>query len=481
MSILGLFRTKKTSFIVLLLVLTLPFQNCGGGFHMLSQDQLTQESGFSDGTVDNQAPVVSILTPLRDARINLDGQLSGTCEATLPLTYSFNDAPEAQTLTCPNSSTFMIDLPDTLADGPHIFTVSQLDRSGNFSSVEVPFTLDTVAPMIRLTSPMNTQSAEVSTSVNVSGSCEAGLEVEISGSALAAPLKSVCVNSVFQTPAVLRSVAGPGIISVSQTDLASNSQSFDVSITLTASTLPVPSIAITSPPANQLTNNRTLTLSGTCESGLTVSLSGAGLSSPSQANCDNGTFSVSIQLSASDGLKNVMASQTNTQNRVGQSSRSFQLDMTAPALAIVTPAAGFQSPDKISIGGNCETGLLVMLSGSGLAMPSSVNCNSGMFAATVDLSAGTGIKAVQVTQTDAAGNASTAQRNFERTAAVVYDGYALYATNCSACHSAITRSEVAGSSSTQISRALSNIGAMRAIKLTQPEIDAISFALNNPK
>lgn len=480
MSSLFLNRFKKTLLAGVWLILILFFQNCGGGFEVSSEAQLSAGSGFVDPDDDKQPPAISILTPRKDSYVNLSGKLSGTCEAMLPLTYNFNDSAQGQIIPC-NNNAFALDLPKSLVDGLNKVWISQTDKAGNKSLSEIQFTLDTKAPLTEIKAPINAQVLDTSASLDISGTCESSLTVGISGTALAAPLSAPCLNSQFKVSGVTRGSAGAGTIISIQTDLALNKRTHEVTLSLKASTVPVPLIAITDPAANSYTKNRSITVKGTCETGLQVQFSGTGISSSSQTSCTAGAFSAAIQLSTPDGLKNVVASQTNSGNKTGQATRSFQLDTTAPALAIVSPAAGYRAETSLMIGGNCESGITVNFSGAGIASAKSTTCSAGMYSVSLDFSAGLGVKLIKASQIDVAGNESIVERSFERIAPIVYDGYALYAAECSACHLALTSTTKAGRTAAQISGAIASISVMRSISLVSGEINAIAFALSNPK
>jgi alpha-tubulin suppressor-like RCC1 family protein len=92
---------------------------------------------------------------------------------------------------------------------------------------------------------------------------------------------------------------------------------------------------------------------------------------------------------------------------------TFTVDQTSPALSIVSPAASTPAITGVFINGACENGLTVNLSGD-LAGPATTVCSSGSFNVAITFTAGEGTKDIVVSQTDAAGNTSSVNRDFIR-------------------------------------------------------------------
>lgn len=81
-----------------------------------------------------------------------------------------------------------------------------------------------------------------------------------------------------------------------------------------------------------------------------------------------------------------------------------------------------------------------------------------------------------VSAVDGAGNESARSAGKAATTRTI-DGVKLYADNCASCHDGITKSNKAGAAAADISYALANIGAMKAIVLDSQQVAAISKAL----
>lgn len=170
-------------------------------------------------------------------------------------------------------------------------------------------------------------------------------------------------------------------------------------------------------PAENAPSADGLTLIGSCDPSFVVDLSGEGLLSPATTTCDNGTFTVIITFTSGDGRKNIIASQTDGSDTTASDSRIFMRDSTAPAVAITGPGVNASIAATFTLVGSCESGLPVNISGAGISAPTTATCTGGNFSSTVAASANDGTKNFVVTQTDAAGNVGSANRNFARNSA----------------------------------------------------------------
>ncbi len=232
--------------------------------------------------------------------------------------------------------------------------------------------------------------------------------------------------------------------------------------------------SITDPVAGTVAKNG-ITINGTCETGLAINISGAGVAAASSTSCGAGVFTTLINFSSGDGNKVVQISQTDTAGNVATASRTFVRDTIAPVIAITQPAAGTAGETGLTILGTCEGTYNVVASGSGVASSISVACSGGQYSLNVVFTGGTGAKTVQVSQTDVAGNTGIVSRDYARTSAP--DGALLYAQNCAACHGQLSASNK-GRSPYQIVSAMNSLAEMSALRtLNDAQISAISSAL----
>lgn len=508
---------------------------------------------------DTVAPAVSLIQPASGLAVGGSVSVQGLCEAGLPVRVQ-----EGSSVSMQNCVAGALSYSHNLssADGSVNLILSQTDAAGNTASITLALIKDTIAPAVTIVQPA--AGATVTGSAVVSGACESGTDVEVTGAGVSAPVSVPCTGNAYSTAAVFTAGAGAKVIQVNQRDAAGNIGSASRSVTRQADL--APAVAITQPAANTYFQN-TLTVSGTCQSGLPVVFSGTGWMSPANTTCTSGTFSAVITFTAGDGSKNLIVSQTSSAGLTGSASRTFVRDTTAPALTIASPAANSAYKSTVTLMGACEAGLNVQIAGSGVAAASSATCTSGAYSASVTLSngdgsktvqlsqtdaagnattvsrafvkdtvapviainqpaadtvgatgltisgtcegtlnisatgsglassmskacaggtfsmdiifsAGDGTKAVQVSQTDAAGNTGSSSRNFKRETVVILDGVALYTQNCASCHGPIATSSKIGRNLSQVNNAIANVSSMAGLSfLTTAQRQAIVDAL----
>lgn len=356
---------------------------------------------------DATPPLVSINSPAANASSTLGLSINGSCESGFNVTIGGTGVSAPSTVAC-TASSFSSNISFSGTDGAKNITVTQTDGAGNIGTNNRSFIKDTVNPVITITAPAANTTWQ--NSVNLTGTCETGINVNVSGTGAVPAANIPCNAGSFSVAANFSAGDGIKSLTVSQTDLAGNIGSANQNY-IRDSQPPV--LVFTSPAAGTNLLSST-TVVGTCEAGLPVSLSGAGVSAPTSTTCTGGTFTANITFSANDGNKVVTASQTDAVGNVGTISRTFVRDTTLPVVTFGNPAAGTAAQNGLVTTGTCETGLQVSLSGSGLSTPVNAICNSGSYSAVIAFSNGDGIKSVNISQTDLAGNIGTASRNFLR-------------------------------------------------------------------
>lgn len=481
--------------------------------------------------VDTTAPVLTFASPAADTA-GVDGlTITGTCETGLPVSISGTGVSATSSATC-SSSTFSKDILFSSGDGSKTVTISQTDAAGNLGSISQNFVRDTSAPtpfsILGIRNGIGSDSTNdgfltgslypkvmwtASTGVN-------NFDVSIysaDGATVVCPKVNAGTNTEydFSTCALVNNTSYKAKV------LAKNALGTITNATNTMYPFTVdisaPIITFSSPDQNTAGVNG-LTITGTCESGLQINISGSGVNGPTTATCSAGSFSAPILFSSGDGTKVVTLDQTDAAGNVGTDTRSFVRDTTAPgpfnitgvtntvgtdstldafltktllpkinwgsattaatyditiyedngttvkcatensavqflgfgsctlsdntyykvavvaknALGTATPATNspyqfyvdntlptiaFTSPAATTTGGSgltitgtCESGLTVNISGDVAA--TSVMCSSSAFSKVIVFTAGSGSKSVTIAQTDAAGNSGYSTRNF---------------------------------------------------------------------
>ena len=383
---------------------TVPF-SAGDGPKLVrvTQTDAAGNSNFDERTFqrDSTAPLVQILMPAANSVHNAAFTISGSCETGLPVSLTGGLVAPVSVSCVANAFSASIQL--SAPDGLKTVSASQTDGVGLVGTDSRAFLRDTTGPTVIITAP-----APLSTHqsvVNVQGSCENGYPVVLSGDVVA-NVSATCATSAFSGIVTLSAGDGTKNLVATQTDASGNVGTDNRDVIKDTS---APVVTILMPAANTATAS-SLNLSGQCENGLAVLLGGTGLTAPSSATCSGGTWSATVALASPDGVKNVVASQTDGVGNIGTDNRNFYLDTTAPVVSFTTPAAGSTVLASITVTGGCETGLTVSLTGAGLASDTSTACTANQFNQMVNLSAGDGSKNIVATQVDAVGNIGTANR-----------------------------------------------------------------------
>lgn len=385
-------------------------QNDGSKNVMVFQsDSLGNSKADSRNFVkDTQAPSVGIMNVANNAIFSSSIQISGTCETGLPVSISISTIN--QNANC-NQGMYLSTLNiSSLSDGSLTLTISQTDKVNLVGSQTRNVVKDTVAPVVAISLPAN--NASVTSPMQLSGTCETGVDVVISGSGVASPLTLACTNSSFSSVMNLVSGTGSRVVTVTQTDVAGNVGTATRTYQATAPTTPPLATSITAPAANTVAKNG-VTLQGACENGVAIVISGAGVAAQTNATCSSGSYSAAITFSSGDGAKVIQVQQTDNTGRAGLDTRSFVRDATPPVLTLSSPEANAEFQATALLVGSCETGRSISITG-GVTTTTTISCVNGSFSTSINFSTGDGQKAITLTSTDAVSNTTTISRNFVR-------------------------------------------------------------------
>lgn len=281
--------------------------------------------------------------------------------------------------------------------------------NGNLASNTLTFTYDMTPPTLSITSPIASAFVK-STLVNFTGSCESSLPIVISGADVVSPTGTTCTSSTYNALVTVASGDGTKSIDISQTDPAGNTVSLTRSINL--DTL-APSLTFTSTAIqNQTTKTNTVTFSGACEAGLPVVVAG-GVDNTS-TSCISGTWSYTTSNQASDALRSYTFTQSDSAGNETGITGTWLRDVVAPNLTFTAPTTNSSAQTGVTIVGACETGISVVISGTGVLSSITIPCSIGSYSQLVYFSASDGAKSINVTQTDLAGNVTSLNRSFIR-------------------------------------------------------------------
>lgn len=212
------------------------------------------------------------------------------------------------------------DILDILSDGSHTIEVRATDAGGNVGFQIVSLTIDTISPVLSV-STLPDQSSTKNKILNVAGTVQdANLaEVMINGQPVS------LTDGTFSTAVSLN--VGANVITVLALDLAGNLRT-DTRTVFYDNTGPV--IAVIHPVDGSYTTNAQVTVTGTVDTGATVTVNGV------SASVINDTFSALVDLIQGVNTINIIAFDMYGNN--SSQKRTITYDDIKPQLAITRPS-----------------------------------------------------------------------------------------------------------------------------------------------
>lgn len=343
-------------------------------------------------------PPVKLASPLDSSVYNVGSQVlvAGTCAYGLPVSISGSAITMNKIATCSNSGTFF-EIMEIIGSEKNkaSITASQVNSLGevgiDLANLDiVKDSGDSTPPNITITSPANNSSHNVSSIINVGGTCEGSFPVTVMGTAISGFHEVLCNAGAYSIPVPSSNIASNSLsILVQQADLAGNMKVVSRTVRLTVpqdSTPPSVQIAF---PTDGITVNRgsALVVMGYCEEGLNVTLTGTALESSASVVCEpSGTFSKVLNVSSTAAVgRTIIATQRDAANNSGQSTVTLNVgsspNTTAPNVSITNPSesSSHQSSTVVSINGSCQSGRTVYVTGSALTDSVTAQCNGGSY------------------------------------------------------------------------------------------------------
>ena len=395
-------------------------------------------SGQSGLTVSSQSPSLStptqpgppVITQPSGSGATTNGSsftVSGTCDNNMQVVIG--GSVTAQDVSAPSSGSNIANCVAGAfsfsfgknADGQYLVSVLQRDPQSQLDSntTDVTWIRDTLAPAPpSVTQPGQTPFYDSSSSLTITGTCEAGGQVYLTG---ADTMTVPCNNGQFSL-ASSKSTDGTYSYTVGQSDAVGN-QSTTVGVQWVKSAAVMVPPTVTSPGASpSFSKTRNLTIYGGCTTNASVALGGAvsaaEVTNPAQSltrTCVAGAYSFSISKSL-DGTYDLQVAQTdpNTSAASAPVSLSWVVDNLPPAAPlIVTPAGGSltSGDSSLAVLVQCELGSTINWSGTSTATWSGPTSGSGPCSANGDFAVSVSQSTdadytVTLTQTDRAGNQS---------------------------------------------------------------------------
>ena len=338
------------------------------------QSDTSGDTGYSSAntfTVDTTAPAVTLTAPANGSSTNVTtptfsgaaGTATGDSPTVTVKVYSGSAASgtPVQTRTATVSAgSWSISASPPLTEGTYTAQAAQTDAAGNIGTGTATFTIDTTAPVVTLTAPVNGSSTNAatptfsgaagtatgdSTTVTVkvySGSAASGTPVQTRTATVSAGSWSVSAS-----PALAE---GTYTARAQQSDAAGNVGTSAANTFIVDTTPPV--VTLTAPANGSFTNNTTPTFSGAAgtatgdSTSVTVKVySGSAASgTPVQtrtATVSAGSWSVSASPALAEGTYTARAQQSDAAGNAGTSTpNTFSVDTTAPVVTLTSPAGG---------------------------------------------------------------------------------------------------------------------------------------------
>lgn len=401
-------------------------------------------------TIDTTAPTAPTITAITDDsgtpadRITNDKTLiiSGTAEANSTVEVLLNGAAIG-TATTDGTGNWSFDYTGTpLGDGVKAFTAKATDVAGNTSPASAVFnvTIDTAAPTAPTITSFNDNTGNTSDSITndttliLTGTAEAGSTVTIfqNGTQIGTVTANATGNWLFDHTATSLTDATYAYTATA-TDKAGNTSVASAAFNITVDTTPpaAPSVTAitddTGTPADGITKDNTLIISGTAEANSTVQvlLDGTAIGTATTDAAGNWSFDYTGTVIAS-GTHSITATATDVAGNSSVPSAAFALtvDTTAPAAPVIEvinadtgiPTDSITSDNQIVITGIAEanSAVRIFLDGAFIGIVPTDGAGNWSFDNSGNPLAD-GTYQITATATDSAGNVSPVSAVFNVT------------------------------------------------------------------
>ena len=335
-------------------------------------------------TLDTISPSLDVLTPAEGAVTKSPLlEVNGTVEVGATLTINGNEVNS-------NPSTGEFGSNIDLAAGQNTITIIANDTAGNITKVVRTVTLDTSKPSLLISSPVDGLATNDPTLIVV-GKVEVDSSVTVNG----ANVIPDTTTGDFSYDLTLEE--GFNTITVT----ARNKANAETTITKTVILDTIPSLLIvTTPTDGSATNISTLSVSGTAEVGVNLTVNGTVVIPDSST----GDFSFDIILT--EGQNTITVEATDLAGNITTEVRIVTLNTGGPNLTISSPVDGLATNNSLlTVMGNVELGSTVIVNGENVVP----DTTTGDFSH--DLNLIEGESAITVNAEDSLGTKATIIRN----------------------------------------------------------------------
>lgn len=420
-----------------------------------------------------------VVEPAMDQKVGARFWSTGFCTPGTQVEFYGSALRAPTTAVCSELGVFSVKLiagPDSANAPLEVSLVKSIGLAGPRRLLRLG--VDSTPPQLSVTSP--TVGASVTGAHTLAGTCESPFPVRASGAALQNEIYIPCVADQFQIVAPFKSMQSTLDVEFSQGDTSGNTSIKKVAVSVNAVSTQT-GLSLISPAPGQ-TLNTNIRAKGACVSGLSVRLSVAIAGLDRSIMCAAGQYDEDLSTAiAIDGIFSLIVSQTINGQLVSQSA-TFTRDTAAPSLTVVSPVAGGNYMNSLTVQGSCETGLPLYVGASFLPQTATITCANSVFSTNLSLASVTGSHRVMVSQTDQAANSASLTVDFKVTAASQsgdsVQGAVLYAQYCASCHMALAVSTKKSRTVSDIQIGIQYVVSMKSLSsLTQTQLEAIAAAL----
>ena len=377
----------------------------------------TSTPATSTFTVDTIAPTISISTPTDGQILTEMISTTGTTEAGLSVTLSYQDANGmelATTSSVADAAGAWSGMFTASMSGMRTIVATTMDAAGNPASAQVSFAIDLRVPMLDLESPSDElETQDVRPSFSGTVDLAAGVEVVIlddQGNEVARYNGMTDMNGTFVVDPDADLADGTYTAEVTAT--GANGKSTTTTITFTVDTT-APTLTLVTPADGLVTSMAETLVTGTTEPEIFV---GATIFDAQ----DNEYFNSNIESDAQgawsidagtleDGTYTVIATAADAAgNEVMAGPNTFTIDSTAPMVTIDSPTMGERVTTlRPTISGTADAGLDVVITLDGQELGTATAANDGAWSIDPTEDLAEGEHTVAASATDASGNTGT--------------------------------------------------------------------------
>lgn len=382
----------------------------GEAFESLSDADAAQ-AGRTETVVfvDQNPPAVEVTTPATGAVIgDVRPTISGTAEPGSMLSVGLSDG-QATVIVVMANGMWSWQPANDLAAGAYVVTATATDGVGNSATDTSDFTVDLTGPTLTITQPADGSTTNETTPM-ITGKTDPGASVSVIIDGGAAQTVTADANGDWTVTPASALADGLHTIEATSADAVGNSSMASSTFTVDTS---APTLTIDSPANGSSTPEKRPEISGTAEAGAPVTVTIDGGAAQTVTADANGMWSLTPDSDLSEGEHAVVATSTDGVGNNANTSSTFTVDTTAPAVSIVSPAEGAAVETATpTISGTADAGSDVTVTVDGMEVGTVRANEQGQWVLTLADALENGAHTAKAEARDAAGNTASDDVSF---------------------------------------------------------------------